>query len=353
MIANVIVRKRRSPARRAGTSSILPAAALALLLPMAAAAAADKGSAPAAQERHFTFTYNAEIGPLDASQGPVDIFIPLAKSDDHQQVKRKITASIPGAERSEPEYKNEFWHARLPKGTGSTVSVSVTYDVARRPFHRELTPATEDATYKPGETQPYARFLQPDSLVPVSGPLVQKVRQDLPKTKDTPQARARAIYDYVVDTMEYKKVGTGWGTGSTEWACSQRYGNCTDFHALVSSLARAEKIPTRFEIGFSIPEDKTEADIGGYHCWAELYLPQVGWTPIDASEAKKNPAKRDLFFGTHPADRLQFTVGRDIKLGDGHTTKPLNFFVYPHVEIAGAVAPRELVKTTFKFAEKK
>ena len=29
------------------------------------------------------------------------------------------------------------------------------------------------------------------------------------------------------------------------------------------------------------------------------------------------------------------SVGRDLDFGDGHALKPLNFFVYPHVEVGG------------------
>ena len=37
-------------------------------------------------------------------------------------------------------------------------------------------------------------------------------------------------------------------------------------------MARAEKIPARFQIGFPLPADKHSAEIPGYHCWAEFYL---------------------------------------------------------------------------------
>ncbi len=148
-------------------------------------------------------------------------------------------------------------------------------------------------------------------------------------------SKARAVYDYVIDHMEYKKVGTGWGQGDTYWACSAHYGNCTDFHALFLSLARAEGIPAKFEIGFPIPTDRKAGRIAGYHCWVEFYAPGSGWFPVDASEARKHPDRRDLYFGCQPLDRIKFTIGRDLRLGPGHTTGPLNYFIYPHIERDG------------------
>ena len=119
----------------------------------------------------------------------------------------------------------------------------------------------------------------------------------------------------------------------------ERYGNCTDFHSLFISLARTEGIPARFEMGFPVPLDRSSGQISGYHCWVEFYLPETGWFPIDASEAAKHPEKRELLYGTQPADRIHFSTGRDLRLGPDHRDAPLNYFVYPHVEVDGEKLP--------------
>ena len=130
-------------------------------------------------------------------------------------------------------------------------------------------------------------------------------------------------------------MGTGWGNGDAFWACSERYGNCTDFHSLFNALARSSGIPSRFEIGFSIPENHGRGSVGGYHCCAQFYLPGVGWVPVDASEAFKHPERREEFYGGQGADRIRFTTGRDLELGPAQKSGPLNYFIYPHVELAG------------------
>lgn len=43
--------------------------------------------------------------------------------------------------------------------------------------------------------------------------------------------------------------------------------------------------------------------------WAEVYLKGIGWVPIDASEAAKNPEKREYFFGAHDENRVEFSIG--------------------------------------------
>jgi len=151
--------------------------------------------------------------------------------------------------------------------------------------------------------------------------------------------------------VTYKKEGSGWGRGDTNWVCDSRYGNCTDFHSLFMSLARSQGLPTRFEIGFSIPTDSTEGKITGYHCWAWFYLDDRGWIPVDISEADKNPKLKDYYFGNLTADRVTFSTGRDLELVPQASQSPLNFFIYPHVEFRSEKVPSENIELQFTFQE--
>jgi transglutaminase-like putative cysteine protease len=320
------------------------------VLGMSMAVALSAGAADQDTARTFSFTYEVEIPAQPAGTGSVDVFIPLAVTDAHQAIlRRDVKPSIPGRETIESRYGNTFWHGHVDHSDGKPIIVVVDYIIQRRVFQQQRLASSDFRKYSPSERKELALSLGPDLRVPISGPLIDRVRAELPQTDPSPLARARAIYDYVIENMEYKKVGTGWGNGDTFWACSARYGNCTDFHALFISLARAEDIPAQFEIGFPIPEDRTSGVIDGYHCWTEFHLPDVGWFPIDASEAWKHRERRDLYFGTQPADRIQFSIGRDLELGDGHTTGSLNYFIYPHVEVAGKRLDN--VKRQFRFSE--
>jgi transglutaminase-like putative cysteine protease len=101
-------------------------------------------------------------------------------------------------------------------------------------------------------------------------------------------------------------------------------------------LARTKGIPARFEMGFSIPGgDEKEAKVGGYHCWAYAWVDGHGWLPVDISEADKNPAKAEYFFGTLDAERVTMTGGRDLTLDPSPAEGTLNFFVYPYGEVDG------------------
>ena len=68
----------------------------------------------------------------------------------------------------------------------------------------------------------------------------------------------------------------------------------------------------------------TTGKIAGYPGWAEFYAKGIGWVPVDASEAAKNPARRECCFGAH-----------DVILAPRQQGAPLNYFVYPYVEPDG------------------
>ena len=159
------------------------------------------------------------------------------------------------------------------------------------------------------------------------------------------------LFDLVARHMKYDKSRPGYGNGDALWACGSRFGNCTDFHSLFISLARASALPARFEIGFSIPTEPGEHHIAGYHCWA-YFLANGQWIPVDISDYDKKSGSLDEFFGKLSADRVAFTTGRDLILEPAQNGEPLNFFIYPHVEVNSQVWPRDRVVTEFTSTSK-
>ena len=299
-------------------------------------------------ERHFNFHYVFTVKNVSPGER-VRVWIPMAHSDAFQDVKvTSKSGDLPLKQVHQPEYGNEVLYAETSKTDKGEYRFSVDYDVVRRE-HVVLVngkPVTDTPSAKVPRVE-LARFLEADRLVPVTGVPAQLAAQET-KGAATPLEKARDIYEYVFRTMKYDKSGTGWGHGDTLWACDSKHGNCTDFHSVFISMARAEKIPARFQIGFPLPADKHSAEIPGYHCWAEFYLDSTGWVPVDISEAWKHPEKHDYFFGAHDVNRVQFTAGRDLKLAPAQQGAPLNYFVYPYVEMGGKEYPNVSIAFWFE-----
>jgi len=296
--------------------------------------------------RHFTFHYGFTVKNLPAGK-KVRVWIPAAQSDAFQEVKIiSAKGDLPVKKTRESKFGNETYFAETSGAIQPELHFEVEYDVVR---HERV--ALNPAPHLVADSltsKERSEDLQPDALVPITGlpaDLAVKVTQG----KTQPLDKARAIYDYVFTTMKYDKTGTGWGHGDVLYACDAKKGNCTDFHSLFIAMARSQGIPARFEIGFPLPPDKHSAEIAGYHCWSDFYIDGKGWIPVDISEAWKHPEKREYFFGSHDVNRVQFSMGRDLRLNPAQDGKLLNYFVYPYVEVDGQEYPN--VSLAFSFVD--
>jgi transglutaminase-like putative cysteine protease len=312
-----------------------------LLLPLLAVLA------PAQETRHFTFHYGFTVKNIPAGE-KVRVWIPAAHSDAFQEVKvLSAKGDLPLKKTHESKDGNEMYYAEISKVKQAELHFEIIYDVERRE-RLTLGVAIPHLTTVKLSDRERREDLAPDALVPVTG-LPAELAAKVTEGKTSPLDKARAIYDYVFTTMRYDKTGTGWGRGDVLYACDAKKGNCTDFHSLFIAMARSQGVPARFEIGFPLPPDQHSGEIAGYHCWSDFFEPEHGWIPVDISEAWKHPEKRDYFFGAHDADRVQFTMGRDLRLSPAQDGAPLNYFLYPYVEVEGKTYPN--VSTAFSFAD--
>ena len=313
--------------------SILGASALAGCRPPVPAAAvvpADQVIRPV-ETRKISFRYEVEVEEVPATARRALLWVPIPPSGREQTVHRiRIDGGAPHVEVPEPRFGNRAMRFELTPG-GPTQNIAIEFELTRH----APSPAAEANPL--GEVNAKVddpgAWLAPDRLVPIDG-FVDELARRITAGEVEREAKARAIYDYVVREMSYDKSGSGWGNGDIYWACDTKRGNCTDFHSLFIGCARALGIPTRFEMGVPIPTDRSSGEIAGYHCWAQFHLEDRGWVPVDASEAHKYPQKREFFFGGHDTDRILLSAGRDLVF-EGMRSGPMNYFVYPHVEVDG------------------
>jgi transglutaminase-like putative cysteine protease len=301
----------------------------------------------AAQSRSLQFTSVTHVPALPSGARQLKIWVPLPYVEHSQLISNlQVLTPVSYKIEHEKEYDDRYAYVVVnADDAGAPFDVRVTFHVQRFEHRVLLTPSNNGA----GEAGVLtARFLQPDHLVPLDG-VINELSIQHTAGAATPLDKARQIYDYVVASMHYDHDGTGWGHGDAVWACEAKHGNCTDFHSVFIGMARAAGIPARFEIGFSIPANAHEGAISGYHCWAQFYVKGIGWVPIDASEAWKNPAKREYFFGATDQNRVMFSLGRDIRLKPAQKSEPLNYFVYPYAELDGK--PFTQLKNEYSFRD--
>lgn len=288
--------------------------------------------------RTFLFHYSATVTGLRPHQ-LARIWLPVPASSIDQDVSVvSCGENISPRFTLEAKYGNRLAYIEDKADAGGKVSVDLVYRIRRREVGESAAVAVVDAKY-----------LQADALVPVGGkPLLLLADQSLPSDQ---LAEARVLYDVVDDHLQYRKDQPGWGRGDAAWACESGFGNCTDFHSLFISLARSQGIPCTFEIGFAIPEKHGSGEVAGYHCWAKFKPAGHGWVPVDISEANQNPGKREYYFGHLCENRVAFSTGRDLVLEPHQDGPPVNFLVYPYVEVDGHVYPSEKIEHHFSYED--
>lgn len=302
-----------------------PAAFVLLVLLMLAAASLP---VPAAS-RSVEAVYVGAVSEIPEGVKQLQVWVPIPASGLHQEISEiEILSPYNWKMAREDEFGNRYIYTTIENPPAGELTVRVWVRATRRTALMASLPRVNPSK---GELE---RNLRADRLVTLS-PRVRKLAEEVTAEARGPIEQARAIYDHLLATMRYNKNVPGWGMGDTERACDIRTGNCTDFHSLFMSLARARGIPARFIIGFPMPE-KPRGETNGYHCWAEFYVEGKGWIPVDPAEASKSsdPAVRKFLFGNLDADRIQVTIGRDLVL-DPRTSQPLNYFFYPYAETEG------------------
>jgi transglutaminase-like putative cysteine protease len=294
------------------------------------------GLAAEPKARTFRFTYEATITGLKPEQ-PARVWLPVPQTTDDQKVTDiQTTFNTEAKTETEPRFGNKMLYLVPTAGKDGEIPLRVVYTIERKEVRGETDKDLKDDL---------ERFLKPDPLTRPDGKHLNLIEGK--KLPEDPMAVGKEFYDLVNGMMKYSKEGTQWGRGDVDWVCDSRFGNCTDFHSLFLALLRSQKIPGKFEIGFGLPEKRGSGEVAGYHCWAKFKPEGKGWVPVDISEANKNPKLKDYYFGNLTADRVTFTVGRDLTLAPKQDGPPLNFFVYPYVEVDGKPYPGEKIKRKF------
>jgi transglutaminase-like putative cysteine protease len=309
---------------------------------------AKPASGPALSRRDLTLTYDVKVSEVPAGSKTLTIWVPLPR-DERVQVLQSVSPVVDGGRTrvvTDQAHGNPALEVTI-SNPSADAEAKVSLGVSRV---EEKPGAGGHPLAQPsfaGEDRPDP-WLKDDGLTIVDDK-IRSIARTLFHDGMSDDAKARAAYDYVLGNMTYKKEGTGWGTGSTAWACDAKYGNCTDFHALFIALCRAGGVPARFRIGFPIPAQAGEGTLAGYHCWAEYHSKARGWIPVDASEAWKHPEKKEYLFGTLDPDRVGISLGRDVAF-EGQKGAPLNYFVFPYAEVDGSPVK---VTTTVAWSDKR
>ena len=204
-------------------------------------------------------------------------------------------------------------------------------------------------------------FTAPTELIPTDG-LVRETALKITRGADTDVARARAIYEWIVDNTfrDAKVKGCGVGDIKAMLETGNLGGKCADLNALFVGLARSVGVPARDIYGVRVAASKygyKSLGIGSpsaskaQHCRAEFFARGYGWVPVDPADVRKvvleEPpgnlamgdakvvAARKRLFGGWEMNYLAYNMGHDVRLPHAARSTKLPYLMYTNAEADG------------------
>lgn len=197
------------------------------------------------------------------------------------------------------EYGNryaEFDLADMPPG--ATVDIRLSYRVAVHRIDADLSSCA-------GELPDF--FTDPELHVESANPQIVALSQQLSQEGQNACQQVEAFYQHVAGNLVYTYNGRDWGAQA---ALGEMGADCTEYASLMMALSRAAGLPARYLEGLYYAPGDPEALARMEHSWLEVYLPGIGWTPMDPTLGRSS-LTRTTYFASMPANHIVVTRGRN------------------------------------------
>lgn len=259
-------------------------------------------------ERRFEVVHQATFRNGQFRLDSLEMWVPLPQEDARQSVESLKVQPRVATSRDANRLATiaRLYRTRGLPGPGEAVTLEVAYQVVLRTVVPDWT------AIEPAAAQPYPNdrdfrlFTRPEKKIETRHPKIVEQAQHLRHRAAAPLAIARAAYDWVRGRTTYRQTDEFGGAA----CCLEKgHGECGDFSALFVALCRAAGVPARPVAGLWANETN------GWHCWAEILLPNGTWLPVDAALGQGSRGAAEHFFGALDNRRVALCRTCDVDFG--------------------------------------
>jgi transglutaminase-like putative cysteine protease len=255
--------------------------------------------------RDITIDYSLYVNAIETIQdNPLYIWVPGAVPSDNQ---KNISTSTDSG--NLVKILDDGLHLfRLDHlQAGKTYRIAKQFSMKNYRVHTIIDPEWVSEEYD-FDSEFYEYYTAGHYAVEADNPRMINLARNITGEEDNPYRKARLIYDWVIDfmTYQYPPPGRDWKAIS---ALSTGRGDCAVYSFLFTALCRASGVPARPVAGHVLFLN----DHVSMHYWAEFFLPQFGWIPVDANYGDQNVAgmlPREMYFGNLDNRHIAFSKGR-------------------------------------------
>lgn len=250
--------------------------------------------------RHVVYTHQMKnFGPGSVQTADIHIAIPVDRPN--QQILEEPDFNMKPSGFVTDRWGQEtaqFHFVKVKAGETKTIEMAIpvkTWDIRYFLYPDKVGPLDKI----PGEIT--ASYLEDNDKFRMNDPVIQKAVSDAIGNEQNPYWIARKIFDYIIENMYYEMSG-GWNTAPT--VLERGNGSCSEYTFVFISMCRAAGLPARYVGSVVVRGDDASMD-DVFHRWAEVYLPNYGWVPVDGSRGDREwPRDQAFAIGYVPAGLL-------------------------------------------------
>jgi len=219
---------------------------------------------------------------VNRSPNPVsgELFVPLIRNETarHYVVLHNISSSQTLHKTFLNDSSgNKYLHwNNLKIDEEQTFSLELDYYVLSFNIHYVVNSSIVENYDKSSET--YKKHVEPEELIESNNSTIISLAHNLTNNVDSWHEKALRICDFVYHHMHYEEQDEERGA---LWALENGAGDCSEYSYLFVALCRAAGIPARIQAGFAFHHPSETLEDG--HMWAEYYLENYGWIPVDVT----------------------------------------------------------------------
>jgi transglutaminase-like putative cysteine protease len=292
-------------------------------------------SNPRVYNVEMSFEIIPDPAEIDRDQD-LKVWIPISREWDSQKNVQIVSIQPkPQSQYTDPEYGNKIFYWDFGK---YPVKPSYQVIIQARLLSYAVHTIIDSSNIKPYDktSKEYELYTKSGHTIHIT-PKVKELAKEAIGNEANPYLQAQKILTYVHKKIHYyqhmnnRSLDYMFSNSKIDERSGEEYfiGSCTEYSALFVSLCRSEGIPARCvygRIGWrpSLNEgnskmysklDTVLTDDGfagaqhhgmGPHMWAEFYLPDYGWIPVDPNAGQ---------FGQLHNYKVIMSKGRDINLG--------------------------------------